>query len=81
MVTEADWQHWQPEDFSVYLDVVLNAFGADRIMFGSDWPVCTVAAAYQEVFEIFYQYLKNKNYQTFEIEKMLGGTALEIYSL
>ena len=81
MVTEADWQHWQPEDFSVYLDVVLNAFGADRIMFGSDWPVCTVAAAYQEVFEIFYQYLKNKNYQTFEIEKMLGGTALEVYSL
>lgn len=81
MVTEADWQHWRPEEFSVYLDVVLNAFGSNRIMFGSDWPVCTVAAAYHEVFEIFYQYLRNKNYQALEIEKMLGGTALEVYSL
>ena len=46
MVTEADWQAWKPSDFAPYLDVVIEAFGVKRIMMGSDWPVCTVAAAY-----------------------------------
>ena len=44
MVTEADWQSWKPEHLKPYLDVALDCFGAERLMIGSDWPVCTVAA-------------------------------------
>ena len=51
MVTEADWQQWKPEHFRVYIDTVVEAFGMDRVMFGSDWPVCLVAASYQDVIE------------------------------
>src|SRR5579885_782023 len=43
MVTEADWKEWRTEDFRPYLDVVFECFGAERLMFGSDWPVCLVA--------------------------------------
>ena len=57
MVTEADWQHWQPTDFQPYLEVVFDAFGAQRLMFGSDWPVCTVAAQYQQVVDIVTAYI------------------------
>ena len=49
MVTEADWHHWTPADLRPYADTVLDAFGPDRVMFGSDWPVCTLAASYDEV--------------------------------
>ncbi|MFD8033193.1 amidohydrolase family protein [Streptomyces sp. NPDC059717] len=51
MVTEADHQAWSPADLRPYADTVLNAFGPDRLMFGSDWPVCTLAATYAEVSE------------------------------
>jgi L-fuconolactonase len=49
MVTEADWKEWNPQDLQPYADTVLDAFGPDRLMFGSDWPVCTLAATYAEV--------------------------------
>ncbi|MEE1821282.1 amidohydrolase family protein [Streptomyces sp. BE20] len=49
LVTEADWQHWTLTDLRPYSDTVLAAFGPERLMFGSDWPVCTLAASYQEV--------------------------------
>jgi L-fuconolactonase len=49
MVTEADWKAWEEKDFKRYFEVVLNAFGADRIMYGSDWPVCKLAATYEQV--------------------------------
>ncbi|MCP3917448.1 MAG: amidohydrolase family protein [bacterium] len=49
MVTEADWKAWKPTDFVPYLDVVLDAFGAERLMFGSDWPVCLLAAPYADM--------------------------------
>ena len=52
MVTEADWKAWEEKDFKRYFDVVLNAFGADRIMYGSDWPVCKLAATYEQVAEL-----------------------------
>ena len=51
MVTEADWTTWKPTDLQPYADVVLNAFGPERVMFGSDWPVCLLAASYAEVVE------------------------------
>jgi len=49
MVTEASWTDWKPADLQPYADVVLDAFGADRVMFGSDWPVCLLAASYADV--------------------------------
>jgi len=49
MVTEANWKDWSREQFSHYLDVVFDAFGPDRLMFGSDWPVCLLAAEYKQV--------------------------------
>jgi len=49
MVTEADWHAWKAADLVPYADTVLNAFGPDRLMFGSDWPVCRLAASYAEV--------------------------------
>ncbi|MFN7948005.1 MAG: amidohydrolase [Blastocatellia bacterium] len=47
IVTNADWQHWTPEDLRPYVNEVIAAFGWDRVMFGSDWPVCTLAADFQ----------------------------------
>ncbi|TVQ28325.1 MAG: amidohydrolase [Spirochaetaceae bacterium] len=49
MVTEADWSAWKPADLKPYIEVCLEAFGARRLMIGSDWPVCTLAATYQDV--------------------------------
>lgn len=56
MVTEADWRNWKNEDFRPYLDVVLESFGTNRIMFGSDWPVCLVAASYKQVVDLVKDY-------------------------
>jgi L-fuconolactonase len=58
MVTEADWEHWKPTDFARYLDVVFDAFGANRVMFGSDWPVCLVAASYAQVVGALEEYAR-----------------------
>ena len=58
MVTQADWKSWKPEDFTPYLDVVFESFGTDRIMIGSDWPVCTLAGAYQDVMQIAADYVE-----------------------
>ncbi|NJM55581.1 MAG: amidohydrolase family protein, partial [Verrucomicrobiae bacterium] len=52
MVTEADWANWKPADFRPYLDVVFEAFGAGRLMFGSDWPVALLAGDYARVVEL-----------------------------
>ncbi len=51
LVTEADWSRWKVDDLRPYADVALDAFGPARTMFGSDWPVCTLAASYGEVIE------------------------------
>lgn len=57
LVTEAQWDGWTREDFEPYIDVVLNAFGTHRIMVGSDWPVCTLAADYKSVIELEASYI------------------------
>ena len=57
MVTEADWKNWKAADFEPYLDVVFEAFGSERLMFGSDWPVCLVAASYAKVKSIVESYV------------------------
>jgi len=58
MVTEADWHNWTPADFIPYMETVLSAFGTDRVMLGSDWPVCTLAAEYEQVIGIAEDYLQ-----------------------
>ena len=52
LVTEADWQHWKPEQITPYLDVAFECFGPDRLMIGSDWPVCLVATTYRGWFNL-----------------------------
>lgn len=79
MVTETNWNTWQPEEFDPYMDVVVNAFGTDRIMFGSDWPVCKVAATYDEVYGIVKNYFST--YSESEKVKVLGENAIKFYSL
>lgn len=79
MVTEADWACWKPEDFTPYLDVIFDAFGANRLMFGSDWPVCTLAASYSQVAALVKDYL-----QQFSLDlqaKILGENAVQFYQL
>jgi L-fuconolactonase len=58
MVTETNWRGWKPADFAPYLDIVLDAFGEDRVMIGSDWPVCTLAGDYGSVMEIVVNYVE-----------------------
>jgi len=57
LVTEADWQQWEPEQIIPFLDVAFEAFGPDRLMIGSDWPVCLVAASYARWVEVVKTYL------------------------
>lgn len=60
LVTEADWNAWQQDDFQPYLTAVVHAFGFDRIMVGSDWPVCLVAASYKEVWNMSHSFFGNQ---------------------
>jgi L-fuconolactonase len=79
MVTEADWKEWKKEDFQPYLDVVIETFGVNRIMFGSDWPVCLVAASYDEVVGIAEDYFSTFSKE--EQERIFGSNAIEFYKL
>jgi L-fuconolactonase len=79
MVTEADWKAWKPEDFTPYMDVVFEAFGANRVMFGSDWPVCRVAATYDEMLSIAEGYVAKLSAN--EQGKFWGDNASEFYRL
>lgn len=79
MVTEADWYHWQPNDFEPYMDIVFNAFGAERVMYGSDWPVCNVAGGYQKVFALADGYVKKLSQD--EQEQFWGLNAVNFYQL
>ena len=79
MVTEADWQNWKKEDFRPYLDVIVETFGTKRIMFGSDWPVCLVAASYQEMMGIVKDYFSS--FSAHEQELFFGGNASSFYKL
>ncbi len=79
LVTEADWHHWKKEDFWPYLNVVFDAFGPERLMFGSDWPVCLPAGSYQQVLQIIEEYVQDC---AAEIkDKIFGGNAAQFYRL
>jgi L-fuconolactonase len=79
MVTEADWKAWKDGDFAPYLDIVYEAFGPDRLMIGSDWPVCTVAAGYGEALGIVTRWASRL--PAAGQQAILGGTCARFYGL
>jgi L-fuconolactonase len=79
MVTEADWNTWKPENIRPYLDVIMDAFGPERILIGSDWPVCLVAGKYSEVMQVVTDYIST--FTEKEQDLMLGGNAAKAYKL
>ncbi|WKN44141.1 amidohydrolase family protein [Tunicatimonas pelagia] len=79
LVTEADWQHWQQSDFQPYLSTVLDAFGPHRMMFGSDWPVCLLAAQYEQVVSVIQDFVNPLS--ATEQAAIMGQTAVDFYQL
>jgi L-fuconolactonase len=79
MVTEADWHNWTNATFTKYLDVIFNAFGTGRVMFGSDWPVCLVAAEYASMNAIVSEY--TQQFSAAEQDMIFGMNAVQFYNL
>ncbi|WP_235827934.1 amidohydrolase family protein [Brevibacillus migulae] len=80
LVTEADHQHWTVADLAPYVQHVIEVFGADRTLYGSDWPVCLLAGSYGEVFEALQQALPAALTEA-EREAIFGGNAIRFYKL
>jgi L-fuconolactonase len=79
MVTEANWKQWKPEDFRPHLDVVFEAFGPQRLMIGSDWPVCTLSATYAETIAIVNDYIRQ--FDPGLQEQIMGGNCASFYGI
>jgi len=79
LVTEADWHRWTPDQLQPCFDIAFDAFGADRLMVGSDWPVCTVAGEYAQVIGVVADYLAAR--PAAEREAVLGGNAQRFWNL
>lgn len=79
LVTEADWGNWQAATFTPFLDTVLDAFGPDRLMIGSDWPVCTLAGSYGETLDVVLQW--SQALSPDEQAKILGANCARFYSV
>jgi L-fuconolactonase len=80
LVTEAAWMDWRPAEFTFYLDVALEAFGEDRLLFGSDWPVCLVAAeSYAQVLELVADWSERLTPEG--RRKLFGLNAVRVYGL
>lgn len=79
LVTEADWAKWTVQDLRPYVDVVLEAFGPARLMFGSDWPVCLLAGEYQDVLTAAEELTASLSVA--EQARIFGDTAAEVYRL
>jgi L-fuconolactonase len=79
MVTEANWSNWTPETLKPYIQQVMEWFGEDRVMFGSDWPVCTLAGSYQQVIDALRFGLGPISAET--EAKIFGGNAIRWYRL
>ncbi len=77
--TAADWQTWSADDLKPYIDHAIDVFGADRVMFGSDWPVCILAGSYQSVWIETNRALEGRPKS--EIDAILGGTAARVYRI
>lgn len=79
MVTEDSWSHWSMESLRPYFDVVVESFGPDRLMAGSDWPVCLVATSYSRWWQILRDYFAD--FSKSERAAIFGATATRIYNL
>lgn len=79
LVTEADWGSWEPEQIIPFLDVAFESFGPNRLMIGSDWPVCLVAASYTQTIDVVTTYLLGQKPE--HREAVLGGTADRFWRL
>ena len=79
VVTEADWRTWTPAQLRPYFDAAIEAFGPQRLMFGSDWPVCLVASDYARWVKCVREYAAGLS--PAERERLFGGTAIEAYKL
>ncbi|SNQ43164.1 amidohydrolase family protein [Cellulophaga lytica] len=79
MVTEADYKTWTSETIKPYMQLVLKAFGADRLLFGSDWPVCLVVGNYKRVKELVTDFISQLSAE--DQEKILGLNAVKFYNL
>lgn len=79
MFAEADYQHWRHEDFRPYLDVLVENFGTERLMYGSDWPVCLVAAEYDQQLQVVEDYFSS--FSKDEQEKIFGENAKRFYGI
>lgn len=79
LITEADWRTWRKEEFRPYLDVAFEAFGNDRVIFGSDWPVCLLAGKYGEVKQLIVDY--TADFSAEDRAKIFGLNAVHFYGL
>lgn len=79
LVTEADWHSWKPDDLRPYVDCALECFGVDRLMFGSDYPVCLLAASYDRVLDGFLEILNTLS--DADREKIFAKNAAKFYRL
>jgi L-fuconolactonase len=79
LVTEADWNRWTPDDIRPYLDVAFDCFGAGRLMAGSDWPVCTVAAEYARTIAVVDDYMAQRS--DHERMSVMGENAARLWQL
>jgi len=79
MITEAEWNTWQPSDFVPYLDVIVESFGMKRLLFGSDWPVCLLAGTYEMMLGVVENYFAS--FSKDEQQRFFGGNAIDFYKL
>lgn len=79
MTTEADYNNWTPNQIHPYMNLVLEAFGTERIMFGSDWPVCLVAGNYTQVKDLVTEFISN--FSKAEQDAIMGKNAIQFYNL
>jgi L-fuconolactonase len=79
LVTEADWQRWTVDQIRPCLDVAFESFGPERLMIGSDWPVCLVAASYSKVIQLARDYIALRSPQS--LSAVFGGNAARFYGL
>lgn len=79
MVTEADWENWKQEDMKPYLETVMETFSPNRLMYGSDWPVCLLAGNYCRIIDLATHYISQLSTQDQEL--VFGGTAAQFYKI
>jgi L-fuconolactonase len=79
LLTEAKWKQWSPGEFYPYLDVVFDAFGTDRLMFGSDWPVILLSGMYVQWKSLLEKYMEN--FVQEDRQKIFGDNAIRFYNL